>query len=92
MVDIVVNHVMVTSTTNPDYSNCFFKDAVSFRLLPLKRELTVFPGHSHSTTRIARSYTETRPARRYAGLVTKKSLLPTSTPATPLSSNATASG
>ena len=32
MVDIVVNHVMVTSTTNPDYSNCFFKDAVSFRL------------------------------------------------------------
>lgn len=27
MVDVVVNHVMVTSTTNPDYSNCFFKDA-----------------------------------------------------------------
>ncbi|KAF5324747.1 hypothetical protein D9611_004519 [Ephemerocybe angulata] len=27
MVDIVVNNVMVTSTTNPDYSDCFFKDA-----------------------------------------------------------------
>ncbi|KAJ2931426.1 hypothetical protein H1R20_g5722, partial [Candolleomyces eurysporus] len=27
MVDVVVNHVMVTSTTQPDYSQCFFKDA-----------------------------------------------------------------
>lgn len=28
MVDVVVNHVMVTSTTSPDYSDAFFKDAV----------------------------------------------------------------